>query len=131
MSWFGHCTELSTVYYPTSIEKTSCPFLGCENIISVYIPDLSVCYNGGLDMSESHYNIYVDEEKITDIFIPENVSSIANNAFSSCISIEKVVIPNSVSYIGYSAFYGCSNLKSINIPQSLTSILESTFENCI
>ncbi len=128
-SCFSHCTKLSTVYIPMSVEWVG-GFDLCTNITSVYIPDLSICYNIGLGFYDSSYSLYVNNEEVVEAQIPEGVLSIANHAFYGCKSIKKINIPNSVSSIGYYAFSRCSNLSSVNIPNSISVIPLSTFQGC-
>ena len=45
-------------------------------------------------------------------------------------SLTNITIPNSVTSIGYNAFYGCSGLTNITIPESVTSIGDGAFEDC-
>ena len=67
---------------------------------------------------------------LTSITIPNSVTSIGNSAFSSCYSLTSITIPNTVTSIGYSAFQSCSSLTSITIPNSVTSIGSSAFQSC-
>jgi hypothetical protein len=48
--------------------------------------------------------------------IPDAWTSIADGAFSGCLSLRAVRIPISVSHIGTKAFYECSSLKSVILP---------------
>ena len=50
------------------------------------------------------------------------LSSIGNEAFSSCSSLSSLIIPENVTSIGVYAFSSCTNLTSITIPASVTSI---------
>jgi hypothetical protein len=52
-------------------------------------------------------------------------------AFANKDSITNVTIPNSVTSVGISAFYWCENLTSIAIPASVTSIGSSALRGCI
>ena len=68
--------------------------------------------------------------KVTDIMIPNGVTSIGDNAFKWCSSLRSIKIPDSVTSIGDNAFYYCSSLVSITIPDSVTSIGNSAFYYC-
>ena len=67
---------------------------------------------------------------LTSITIPNKVASIGERTFDYCTSLTSITIPDSVTSIGDYAFHGCSSLKSITIPDSVTSIGESTFYSC-
>ena len=67
---------------------------------------------------------------LTEIVIPDTVTSIGEYAFSNCSGLTSIVIGNSVEWIEAYAFRGCSSLTSIVIPNSVTSICEKAFSNC-
>ena len=50
---------------------------------------------------------------LTNIEIPNSVTSIGEYAFSGCRSLENIEIPNSVTYIGNFAFNSCNSLIQI------------------
>ena len=58
------------------------------------------------------------------------VKSIRQDAFSYCKNITEVVIPDSVSTIGQDAFYNCSGLTSLNISDGVTEISSYAFYKC-
>ena len=72
----------------------------------------------------------MDGKEITDLVIPNSVTSIGNYAFCDCSGLTSVTIPNSVTRIGTGAFRDCSGLTSVTIPNSVTSIGYGTFSNC-
>ena len=99
------------------------------------------------------HNLYLNGNKLTNIDIPDTVTSIKNFAFYSCTSLNSVTIPSSVTRIGHIAFkdcmslesvtihnnvtsignyafYGCTNLKTLTLPESIDSIGQSAFEDC-
>lgn len=57
------------------------------------------------------------------------VTSIGNNAFKDII-ISEIDIPEGVTSIGVSAFQGCIYLKNINIPSAVTSIDVTSYNGC-
>ena len=52
---------------------------------------------------------------LTEISIPNSVTSIGDGAFDSCTDLTEVTIPNSVTSIGDDAFYDCKCLTNVNI----------------
>ena len=71
-----------------------------------------------------------EREGITEVVIPDSVTSIGMRAFYKCISLKKVTIGNRVSSISNGAFYGCSALESVEIPDSVTTIGKDAFYQC-
>ena len=71
-----------------------------------------------------------DMNKLSEITIPNSVTSIGEYAFYNCSGLTSVTIPNSVTSIGKSAFSGCSGLTSVTIGEKVESISESTFSGC-
>ena len=69
-------------------------------------------------------------DDLTSITLPNNITSIGNNAFFNCASLENITLPNNITSIDNAAFYNCNNLTSITIPDSLTSIGKYVFSYC-
>ena len=82
---------------------------------------------GVTSIGEDAFSYCTSLESIT---IPDSVTSIYYSAFEVCSNLESITIPDSVTSIGGSAFYNCSSLKSISIPDSVTSIGASAFYLC-
>ena len=67
---------------------------------------------------------------LTSVIIGDSVTSIGNYAFNRCNNLSYVVISNNVTYIGDYAFYDCYSLTSVVIPDSVTFIGKGAFEDC-
>ena len=57
------------------------------------------------------------------------VTAIGNYAFYKCY-LSNVSIPNSITSIGRNAFNDCIGLTSVTLPSTITSIEENAFEDC-
>ena len=68
--------------------------------------------------------------RLTSLTIPDSVTSIGHNAFAGCTGLTSLTIPDSVTYIGHNAFAGCTGLTSIMIPNLVNCIEHFTFTGC-
>ena len=116
---FWCCYNLESIYIPSSVTYMgTTAFANCTGLSNVYIEDIDAWCNisfGGSSANPLHYakNLYLNGELITELVIPDSVTTIGDNAFSSCSSLTSVTIPDSVTTIGNSAFHGCSSLTSV------------------
>ena len=67
---------------------------------------------------------------ITEVIIPDTVTTIGSSTFYNCTGLKSVTLPNKLVTIGDRAFYNCAGLKSITIPEGVTTIGEAAFGNC-
>lgn len=135
---FEGCTGLTSVTMGngvTSIAQEA--FYNCESLTSVHITDIaSWCaiefdnYRYYANPLRYAHNLYLNGALVTEVVIPNSITSISNSAFYNCTNLTSVTIPNSVTSIGGYAFYGCTGLTNITIPDSVTSIGYSTFRCC-
>ncbi|MFR3812514.1 MAG: leucine-rich repeat domain-containing protein [Ruminococcus callidus] len=72
-------------------------------------------------------NLYINGELVTEITIPDGVTSIGEFAFSGCTGLTEITIPDGVTSIERYAFYGCENLTKITTPDSLISFGYNAF----
>ncbi len=96
---------------------------------NIAIPSI-VTYNGTDYTVTSIGESAFSNRPITNVTIPNSVTSIGASAFYCCRSLTSVTIPNSVTSIGNFAFYYCDSMTSVSIPNSVTSIGNSAFYYC-
>ena len=133
---FSGCTSLTSLTIPNSVTSIdNYAFYNCISLSSVNISDLeswckiSFGYEYSNPLNNAHH-LYLNGEEVTDLVLPDNVTSICDYAFQNCSSITSVIIPNSVISIGGCAFEDCASLISISIGNSVTSIGSNAFHNC-
>ena len=133
---FSNCTSLTSVTIPNGVTFIGdSAFWNCNNLTEVNISSTETWCNisfSNLYSNPLYYaqNLYLDGDLVTELTIPNYITSISPYAFYNCTSLENVVVPDSISSIGYDAFYNCTSLKCIVVPENVTSIGESAFYNC-
>ncbi len=116
-------------------------FMTYDNTIPSFTVDKNVNYVADTTKEEmSNFEFTSDattceitglkDKTVTEIIIPDYVTSIGEWAFYNCSSLTSITIPDSVTSIGEWAFWGCSSLTSITIPDSVTSIGYMAFYGC-
>ena len=117
---FYNCKGLTSIVIPNSISSIgSDAFLGCDNLNAVYITDIkewcsisfSSMYSNPLVIA---HDLYLNNEQIENLVIPNFVTEIADYAFAGS-SFISVAIPNSMETIGESAFQECYSLNGVYI----------------
>lgn len=141
---FSGCSDLTSITVPSTLNHIGeDAFKGCESLLAVYISDLDAWLNvkvdlgyisSGIDYSSNplYYAkyLFLNEEEINSIKIPNTWSSIPGFYFQNWNFLNSVVIPNSIMSIPIYTFSGCTSLTSVIIGKNVSSILNSAFNNC-
>ena len=131
---FQNCGGLTHVTIPASVISNgtgpfyvpglgSYAFSGCTGLTKVTFAD-----NSTLDgIAEG---VFANCTALTEIHLPESITSIGRQAFENCSSLTSITIPHRVETILGDAFSGCTGLTSITIPKSVNAIGGNAFSGC-
>ena len=119
---FNSCSNLDTLYMGngvTSIGSNS--FVSCP-LSKMYIHDLEHWFNNAiLDMIGVIRldEIYLNNELIEDVIVPDTVTTIPRECFIYVKSIKSVTISDSVTRVMDSAFSECENLETVTFGDNI------------
>ena len=120
---FGERQSVTTITLPATIH-----FIGYEAFYNMQ--GLSrVNYNGTIAQwcaidFESYWSnpvvnngvrrLFIDNQEVVDLIIPEGVTSVGRNAFREFNYVATITLPSTLDTVGYDAFEGCNNLLRVN-----------------
>ena len=108
-----YINPLLMLRYTTSDNNIITPNLDEEIISNTYTND-GGCIILGTALIEIPPKAFEGCENLTNITIPESVTSIGDFAFANCASLKNITIPKNVASIGIGVFHNCDNLHSFN-----------------
>ena len=134
---FSYCSGLTSVAIGNGVTLIGRKaFVSCNGLSSVHISDIAawcgILFDGGFEANPLYYahNLYLNNQLITNLVIPDSVTSINAYAFDYCSSLTNVTIGSGVTSIGGEAFEYCSSLTNVTIGSCVTSIGTYAFYGC-
>ena len=116
---FNHCNDLESVTIPQSVTSIGNDAFGqCHDLQSLTIKDAATSIG---------HRAFLGCTSLETISLGENIKTIGYHAFNSCTSINltNVTIPENVTTIRPGTFDYCTHLEYIMLPAGLTSFQDS------
>ena len=116
---FSDCGQLEYINVPANLACLiyKC-FFNCAKLAEFPLPE-------GLTEIGGHV---FEGTALTNVVIPEGVTTIVSGTFKNCTALESVLIPDSVTFIGDNVFAGCTSLTYVDLPDELMELGSSAFE---
>lgn len=144
---FYGCDTLSRVNLNGSVSIKEDAFRYCKKLSSVSLSKLEDWLGSSFEITNNSYGAYpfydytpgstgllptlsINNTAITQITVPDSVTSIGDYMFYKLESLTSVTFGNGVTSIGNYAFAECRGLTSITIPDNVTKIGHRAFKNC-
>lgn len=128
---FNGFKSIETVTVPAGVDSIGKnAFLGCTDITKVTAHDVAswcgihfgntmILQNGNVMMLSNpvciSQNLYIGNERLTELIIPEGVEEIGYSAFYRCLGITKVSLPSTLKKVGADAFADCTDIQIANV----------------
>ena len=118
---FSNNSEIETVIMEDGVEIIgNSAFFQCSRLTTIEIP------NSVISIGES---AFYGDSSLSNIELPNKLTKISDYCFAYC-SFKEIYIPEGVETIGDNAFLYCGELTKINIPSSVKTIENSAFVRC-
>lgn len=135
---FQGCKNIASITLPDHpIHFVTNAFAGGANVErTVYITNLDTWCRHSFDNGHSHPfvgtsgHLYLNNEKVTELVIPDTITFLGNAAFYNCVDLTSVIIHDRVTVCNAWTFNGCTNLKTVSIGNGMQR-LNDAFGGCI
>lgn len=116
---FSYGTGLLSVFLPAELQIICAMAFNSSMVTSVvFAPDSQLT-----DIGEHAFGY----SAVTEIVLPEGLTTIGEGAFTGAMSLLSIVIPANVYNLGYEVFFGCEALQSVTFAEG--SLLDTIPEN--
>lgn len=131
-SAFYGCSALGSITIPGSVVSIKDQsFSGCDALKQVNIEDIgnwcAITFSSASANPLYYVNsFYVDNQLVTDLVIPDNVTAISKYAFTNATNLESVTFGIHVENIAYDAFQNCTNINKLTCLSTEPPVVSGT-----
>ena len=112
----------------TSLSQLSMPGAHCEGAVFQGCTALGEVSLGVMDSVPQY--MFSGCTGLTEVTIPDGVSSVGDSAFAGCTALTSVSLPDSVTAVYNNAFSGCTSLTQVRIGAKTDTIGARAFADC-
>lgn len=133
---FYGCSHMMSVGIPSSVTTIgSNAFYNCNALSKVTISDVAAWCNIIFEDNAANplyysHHLYLNNQEIKYLDIPEGVTAINNYAFINGTSFIDLTLPYTLESVGNNAFEGCKRLSNVALGLLTVSIGSGAFKDC-
>lgn len=133
---FEGCHNLTEITFGCNINSIDYnAFNGCNSLSYIDISSLETWCNIEFDNAKSNplyygAELYLNNEIVTDLIIPQGIKEIKDCSFTGCKSLKTVKLHDEINSIGSSAFADCNAITNFICGNNITQIGGYAFSNC-
>ena len=109
-------------YQCTSLKRVTAPSVEAWLNIRFWATDANPLNKGA--------ELYIGDERLVDLVIPDGVEKISKFSFFGCTSIQSLTLGADVKTIADLAFHSCSELASVTFNDKLETVAQYAFFGC-
>lgn len=135
-------THNGHTYTVTSIDSNA--YSKCKNLVALTLPEsIDSIYYRAFDSCGNISNVYIpdnvtylaqdalrDCDKLTAVRLPSNIDRLSRGLFSLCDGLEEIDVPDNVRVLEQDAFGCCRKLRIVHLHEGLEVIGRGAFWQC-
>lgn len=139
VSELGRNAFLSKNLVSYTVDESSNYFSAKDGVLYNYLGTKLIAYPAAKsatiyimpeEVTSIAFNAFFECDKLTNIVISPNLREVEAGAFRCCGNITSLSIPNGVQELDSDTFDGCTNLSSITIGAGVSYLSGTTFRSC-
>lgn len=123
----GSTTSSNVIIIPAVYSELPVISIGNSAFANSYLTDISIPDS----VTSIGDSAFLTCSYLLYIALPTNITMIRSHTFNGCMGLSNIIIPNGVTIISNNAFSHCTGLTSISLPNSIKSIGNVAFYGCL
>ena len=127
---FAMCSNLTEITLSSTVESMGHKAIYSNaSLTAIHVAEDNPYYSSldGMLFNKDQTQLLEVPITVTEVTIPEGITSISDSTFSNCKYLSSVTLPDSLTSIGEYAFAFCYSLKEITIPEGVITIGKGAF----